>query len=110
LENIAYQTDEIAPYFARNRIAWQQFYESERASYVVLNASVLMQQLIDFNPSDIAAYGYWGEPSATAVTPYRRLCFAAFSIRRRQTDEGGALRCHLSLPPEICDILESPLG
>src|SRR5882762_6272254 len=30
MENIVYQTDQIARYFARNRVAWQQFYESER--------------------------------------------------------------------------------
>src|SRR4051812_2927921 len=30
MENIIYQTDEIARYFAHNRVAWDQFYESER--------------------------------------------------------------------------------
>jgi SAM-dependent methyltransferase len=29
--NIAYRTDELARYFSRNRIRWEQFYESERA-------------------------------------------------------------------------------
>ena len=31
VKNIAYQTDRLARYFGQNRIAWQQFYESERA-------------------------------------------------------------------------------
>ena len=79
--------------------------EGERASYVVLNASDLIQRLISFNPSEINAYGYWGAPSATAVTPYEKLCFAAFSIRKRKSDDVGALRCHLDLPAEILDIL-----
>src|SRR2546422_4036304 len=30
MKNIVYQTDRIARYFAQNRVAWQQFYESER--------------------------------------------------------------------------------
>lgn len=75
--------------------------QGEVASYVVLNAKTLIQQLVSFNPSEINAYGYWGVPSATAVTPYERLCFAAFSVRKRANDDKGALRCRLELPEEI---------
>ncbi len=28
--NIPYQTDQLARYFVHNRVAWEQFYESER--------------------------------------------------------------------------------
>lgn len=86
-------------------INYDKILEGERASYIVLNAKSLMQQLIDFNTSEINAYGYWGAPSATAVTPYDRLCFAAFSIRKRKTDNVDALRCYLNLPTEILDAL-----
>lgn len=82
--------------------------EGERASYVVLSAKGLIQQLTEFNPSVISAYGYWGTPSVTAVTPYDRLCFAAFSIRKRKPDDSGALCCHLKLPAEILNALEPP--
>lgn len=80
--------------------------EGERASYVVLNAKTLMEQLVSFNPSGIKAYGYWGTPSTTAVTPYKRLCFAAFSIQKRKSDDVCALRCQLDLPEEILKVLE----
>lgn len=80
--------------------------EGERASYVVLNAKSLIQQLFKFNPSEINAYGYWGAPSVTAVTPYEKLCFAAFSIRKRKSDDVGALCSHLELPAEILNALE----
>ena len=80
--------------------------EGERASYVVLNAKTLMQRLISFNPSEIKAYGYWGAPSVTAVTPYGRLCFAALSVRKRKSDDVGVLRCELDLPAEILNVLE----
>ena len=53
-----------------------------------------------FDPTEIHAYGYWGVPSTTAVTPYQRLCFAAFSIRKRNS-ETGAPRLQLNLPAEI---------
>ena len=81
--------------------------EGERASYVVLNARSLIEQLSAFNPSEINAYGYWGAPSATAVTPYENLCFAALSIRKRKSDDVGALRCQLELPAEILEALGS---
>jgi SAM-dependent methyltransferase len=81
--------------------------EGERASYVVLNARDLVQELAAFNPSEISAYGYWGAPSITAVTPYERLCFSAFSIRKRSSDT-GALRFDLNLPVEIRDAMDLP--
>ena len=28
--NLVYQTDQIARYFTQHRVAWEQFYESER--------------------------------------------------------------------------------
>jgi SAM-dependent methyltransferase len=76
----------------------------ECAAYVVLNARVLLEALNGFDPIEIHAHGYWGIPSATAVTPYQRLCFAAFSIRKRNT-EIGALRLQLNLPVEIRDAM-----
>lgn len=80
--------------------------EGERASYVVLNAKDLIQQLRKFNPAEISAYGYWGAPSVTAVTPYEKLCFSAFSIRKRKSADVGALCSHLELPAEILNVLE----
>jgi SAM-dependent methyltransferase len=74
--------------------------EGECASYVVLNAPSLVRKLNGFGPSEINAYGYWGPPSGTAVTPYERLCFSAFSIRKR-TERGDACRLDLRLPEEI---------
>ncbi len=80
--------------------------EGERASYIVLNAKSLIQQLVKFNPYEINAYGYWGAPSFTAVTPFARLCFAAFSIRKRKSEDFGALRYRLKLPGEFLAILD----
>lgn len=73
----------------------------EQAAYVVLNARWLIEQLRVFDPSEINAYGYWGPPSSTAVTPFDRLCFAAVSVRKRASDYKGTLRCELDFPGEI---------
>ncbi|MFI5349840.1 MAG: class I SAM-dependent methyltransferase [Elusimicrobiota bacterium] len=80
--------------------------KGELAAYVVLNAGDLMRSLGEFDPSEISAFGYWGPPSATAVTPYKRLCFAAFSIRRRTAEDSGAARLRLDLPAEILGVIE----
>lgn len=75
--------------------------EGERAPYVVLNAKSLLHLLCGFEPSEINAFGYWGAPSPTAVTPYKKICFAAFSVRKRLTDHIGPPLFHLDLPAEI---------
>lgn len=80
--------------------------EGERASYVVLNARSLIETLAVFDPSDVAAYGYWGAPSATAVTPYTTLCFAAFSIRKRAPADTGAIRYQLRLPDDVIGVID----
>lgn len=80
--------------------------EGERASYVVSSASDLMRTLGRLEPAGINAYGYWGAPSASAVTPYETLCFAAFSVRKRQPGETADPTCRLDLPAEILDAME----
>jgi SAM-dependent methyltransferase len=75
--------------------------EGELASYVVLNAKTLIDDLVSFDPSEINSHGYWGTPSATAVTPYDKLCFAAFSVKKRLLFEEETLRFNLNLPEDI---------
>jgi SAM-dependent methyltransferase len=79
--------------------------EGERAPYVVVNAHELLRRLSDFHPSEIRGFGYWGAPSKTAVTPYDRLCFSAFSIRKPSGPAEGS-RIDLKLPEEIRGIAE----
>jgi len=81
--------------------------EGERAAYVVLNAGQLLRDLSGFNPSEINSFGYWGAPSATAVTPYQELCFAAFAVRKRRAADVGALRLRMDLPKEILHALNT---
>lgn len=89
-------------------INFERKLEGERASYVVLNAKALVELLRSFDPSEINAYGYWGAPSSTAVTPYERLCFAAFSVRKRASGDVTPLSYRLELPVEILDVVGLP--
>ena len=81
--------------------------EGEIAPYVVLNFAELMADLEKFNPSEITATGYWGSPSASAVTPHDKLCFAAFSITKRQEMNDGNIQTNFDLPDELVDMLQA---
>lgn len=84
-------------------INYEGISEGERAAYVVLNARNLVLQLRSFDPMCIDAYGYWGAPSATAVTPYERLCFTAISVKKRGPNDTGPFDCKLDLPVELLE-------
>lgn len=57
----------------------------EASNYVVFNWQDFLTRLRDLSPppSRIAGYGYYGKPSATAVTIYQELVFAVFVIQKR---------------------------
>ena len=80
--------------------------EGETTNYVVLNVNEILHQLLAFNPLEISAYGYWGAPSETAVTPHETICFSAFSLIKRKTNDNSPVSFDLDFPKEICDILE----
>jgi trans-aconitate methyltransferase len=75
--------------------------EGEIASYVVLNKEDLLNQLEQLNPAEINAFGYWGTPSASAVTPFNKICFAAFSIKRKEKYHNEKPTYNLDLPADL---------
>lgn len=84
--------------------------QGERAAYVVSNAAVLWGQLGQLGADRLRAHGYWGTPSATAVTPYNRLCFVALALRKGLPGAAGApIDMQLQLPPDILRNLEGAI-
>lgn len=76
--------------------------EGEIAPYVVLNAKELMGMIRRLGVSYVYAYGYYGVPSATAVTPFKELCFAVFAIQKLNNGIGsGSPLADLELPLEL---------
>lgn len=73
----------------------------ELAAYVVINAQVLFNKLKLLKPKSIMAYGYYGIPSASAVTQYKKICFAAFSIRKMALSEDAKIEIDMNLPQKI---------
>lgn len=75
--------------------------EGERAPYIVLNAKELFQELILLKPLEISAYGYYGEPSVSAETPYNKICFCAVSIKKNNENQAHGPLLYLDLPEDI---------
>lgn len=73
----------------------------EVAAYVVLNIDDLLRQLLKLPISSIKAYGYWGSPGPTAVTPYDRLCFAVFAVEKTAESGLNRPRIELKLPADL---------
>lgn len=73
----------------------------ELAAYVVINAEVLLNKLKVLKPKSITAYGYYGNPSASAVTQYKKICFAAFSMKKRAFGEDSKIEFDMNLPKKI---------
>jgi SAM-dependent methyltransferase len=73
----------------------------EKAPYVVLNGREALRMFLDLKcrPQTILAYGDWGIPSATAVTPYDRVAFTVLAVTRARNDtknnEEPRFECHL---------------
>ncbi len=77
----------------------QDVSDVETAPYMVLNVTECFRILtsLKVTPEQILAYGYWGTPSKTAVTPFDKIAFAVLSIAKpidRLTNDVG-LECHL---------------
>jgi SAM-dependent methyltransferase len=76
--------------------------DAERAAYVVLNASEALAELCRLGPDQVTGFGYWGPPSATARTPFKRLVFSVFAVCKPQADQApAATDFTLRLPPDI---------
>ena len=80
--------------------------EGERAAYIVLNVNDLFSQLQKLNPFKISAYGYFGSPSSTAVTPYEQICFCAIAIQKKQNLNLHGTSLRLDLPEEILQAID----
>ena len=61
--------------------------EPEIANYVVFNFKEILLRIKSLKPQFIGTYGYYGKPSPTAHTPFERLIFAVFYIKKGKGDQ-----------------------
>lgn len=71
--------------------------QNEKASYVIFNTLELLKKLSSLSPQTIHGYGYWGRPSASAVTIYEKIGFGVFALQKKQGFQEDP-RLELSLP------------
>jgi len=57
---------------------------TEIANYVVFNVREFFRMVEAFKPRplNVYGYGYWGTPSKTAVTPYKKLVFGVVIVQK----------------------------
>ena len=52
------------------------------------------------NLSEIYCYGYNGKPSSTAITKFKEVCFAVFSLNKNKNFSGSLVE-NINLPNEF---------
>ena len=72
--------------------------KGEKAPYIVFNPSDLIREIKKLNCSKITAHGYWGEPNKTAVTPFKKIFFGAFLLKKSKKK---LKKMQICLPKEI---------
>ncbi|MFH1369578.1 MAG: class I SAM-dependent methyltransferase [Elusimicrobiota bacterium] len=75
----------------------------EIANYVVfsLNDALKLFEKQKPAPESISAYGYWGKPSKTARTLYKKLVFGVFYVKKPTTIMHSGTIMKLKLPEDI---------
>ena len=76
----------------------------EVANYVVFNAREFFRMVKTFKPrpSHVYGYGYWGPPSKTAVTPYKKLVFGVVMVRKADVhDNKTDVSAQLNFPLDL---------
>lgn len=75
----------------------------ERANYVVFNWQEGIRMLCNLapRPCKIQAYGYWGNPSQTAITKYNDLVFAVLRVHKPATTANSLTQLMLDFPADL---------
>lgn len=70
----------------------------EKANYVVFNISELLSLFSSLDPSEIIGYGYWGQPRGGARTPFKKLAFGVFAVRKRKLNDKDECKAEMNFP------------
>jgi SAM-dependent methyltransferase len=82
--------------------AYQHVDGEEIAQYTIININEFMGKLVEFQSSNILANGYWGNVKSNTVSPYDRVCFSVFAVKKESSQ---AILTKLDLPEEILKCL-----
>ena len=76
-------------------------------AYSVINILDLFNKLKEYSPKLIKAYGYYGAPSPTAVSPFSEICFMTIACIKNKQDVNTDTHLDLDLPPSVVSILQN---
>lgn len=88
--------------FQEIRLTEEERVEYEQANYVVLNFTEVINMFckLDPNPFILHGYGYWGNPSPTAHTPYNKLLFIVFALHKKKDQKHTTPVLNLIIPAD----------
>ena len=82
-------------------INYERKKEGEIVPYVVLNYKEWMKTVKSLpRISKIRGFGYYGSPSITTITPFKKVCFAVFALKKNDK-KNNEIIIDLELPNEI---------
>ena len=82
-------------------INFNGLHKGEKAPYIVFNSFELIKKIRELNCSKVVAHGYWGKPSKTAITPFKKIFFAAFLLKKNKKKKR---KMQIHLPKEIYSV------
>ena len=61
--------------------------KGDKANYHILNFAKFKKKINSFNIKKLIQYGYWKNPSPTAIIPFKKLYFAGIALQKSKTQE-----------------------
>jgi hypothetical protein len=73
----------------------------EQRAYVVRNTHEVLEALQKLGAARVYGYGYSGNPSSTAKTPFKMVCFTVFAVTRSSGERAEQTQFELQLPKQL---------
>ncbi len=74
---------------------------TESRAYVVQNTHEVLEALRNLGAARVYGYGYSGNPSSTAKTPFRMVCFTVFAVTLGLAESPSQTEFELQLPTQL---------
>lgn len=62
--------------------SYQYIDNTEKAQYTVINIKDFIDRINRFNVAEVIANGYWGDIKPNTISPYSKVCFSVFAIKK----------------------------
>jgi hypothetical protein len=73
----------------------------EPRAYIVRNTHEVLGVLRTLGAARVYGYGYSGNPSSSAYTPFKMVCFAVFAVTRAKGTSAEDTKFDLQFPAQL---------